>query len=59
MNIFSFIETVNNIVLQVLKMVSTGVLVDKIVGHSNPPKELVNITHDLKQYACEMKEITR
>ena len=40
-------------------MVAIGVLVDKIIGHTNPPAELVNISHDLKQYACEMKEITR
>lgn len=40
--------------LEVLKMVINGFLVDQIIGNSNPPKELVNITHELQQMAHEM-----
>lgn len=40
--------------LEILKMVINGFLVDQIIGNSNPPKELVNITHELQQMAHEM-----
>uniref|UniRef100_A0A1I7TKN9 GED domain-containing protein n=1 Tax=Caenorhabditis tropicalis TaxID=1561998 RepID=A0A1I7TKN9_9PELO len=42
--------------LEILKMVIHGYLVDRIIGNSNPPKELVNITHELQQMAHEIRE---
>ncbi|CAL2029531.1 hypothetical protein CAEBREN_24418 [Caenorhabditis brenneri] len=42
--------------LEVLKMVINGFLVDQIIGNSDPPKELVNITHELQQMAHEIRE---
>ncbi|CAI5437692.1 unnamed protein product [Caenorhabditis angaria] len=42
--------------LDVLKMVVNGLLVDQIIGNSNPPKELVNITHELEKFAQEIQE---
>ncbi|CDR32798.1 MIF4G domain-containing protein [Caenorhabditis elegans] len=42
--------------LEILKMVINGFLVDQIIGNSNPPKELVNITHELQQMAHEIRE---
>ncbi|CAB3407222.1 unnamed protein product [Caenorhabditis bovis] len=42
--------------LNVLKMVVNGLLVDQIIANSNPPKELVNITHELQQMAQEIHE---
>ncbi|CAD6184386.1 unnamed protein product [Caenorhabditis auriculariae] len=40
--------------LEVLKMVVNGLLVDQIIANSNPPKELVNIAHELEKFANEM-----
>ncbi|EYB99685.1 hypothetical protein Y032_0120g884 [Ancylostoma ceylanicum] len=42
--------------LDVLKMVASGVLVDQIIAHSNPPGELVNISHELKRMASEIND---
>ncbi|XGW19731.1 hypothetical protein V3C99_003516 [Haemonchus contortus] len=42
--------------LDVLKMVASGVLVDQIIAHSNPPGELVSITHQLKRMASEIHD---
>ncbi|KAK6018832.1 hypothetical protein OSTOST_15553 [Ostertagia ostertagi] len=42
--------------LDVLKMVASGVLVDQIIAHSNPPGELVSITHELKRMASEIQD---
>ncbi|ETN73629.1 hypothetical protein NECAME_00716 [Necator americanus] len=42
--------------LDVLKMVASGVLVDQIIAHSNPPGELVNISYELKRMASEIND---
>ncbi|KJH51058.1 hypothetical protein DICVIV_02725 [Dictyocaulus viviparus] len=42
--------------LDVLKMVINGVLVDQIIAHSNPPRELVSISYELKRMASEIHD---
>ncbi|VDL75426.1 unnamed protein product [Nippostrongylus brasiliensis] len=42
--------------LDVLKMVASGVVVDQIIAHSNPPGELVSISHELKRMASEIHD---
>lgn len=42
--------------LDVLKMVASGVVVDRVITHSNPPGELASISHELKRMASEIHE---